>query len=67
MVGLPSRSDRRDGMVLQAALSGIEIEFIDGVYGQDVPDKVIPLEKGAERPKNATIGSWRAHMNAIRE
>lgn len=67
VVGLPSRSDRRDTMVLQAALSDIQIEFIDGVMGKDVPNKAIPMERGKERQLNATIGSWRAHMNAIRE
>jgi hypothetical protein len=54
-------------MVLQAALSDIQIEFIDGIVGSEVPDKAIPAEKGKGRQANATIGSWRAHMNAIRE
>ncbi|KAK3302648.1 glycosyltransferase family 25 protein [Chaetomium strumarium] len=67
VVGLPSRTDRRDGMVLQAALSNMSIEFIDGVVGSEVPDKAIPKAKGRERLKDASIGSWRAHMNAIRE
>ncbi|KAK4155737.1 glycosyltransferase [Chaetomidium leptoderma] len=67
VVGLPSRTDRRDGMVLQAALSHMDIEFIDGVAGKDIPDKAIPMAKGKERLKDASIGSWRAHMNAIRE
>ncbi|KAK4238965.1 glycosyltransferase [Achaetomium macrosporum] len=67
VVGLPSRTDRRDGMVLQAALSNMEIEFVDGVMGSEVPDKAIPMAKGRERLKDASIGSWRAHMNAIRE
>lgn len=67
VVGLPSRTDRRDGMVLQAALSNMDIEFIDGVAGADVPDKAIPMNKGQKRLRDASIGSWRAHMNAIRE
>ncbi|KAK1772469.1 Procollagen galactosyltransferase 1 [Phialemonium atrogriseum] len=67
VVGLPSRSDRRDGMLLQAALSNIEIEFIDGVLGRDVPNKAIPTSPDHERLKDPTIGSWRAHMNAIQE
>jgi hypothetical protein len=54
-------------MVLQAALSNMEIEFIDGVAGADVPDKAVPMAKDKERLKDASIGSWRAHMNAIRE
>ena len=67
VVGLPARTDRRDGMVLQAALSNMEIEFIDGVAGGEVPDKAIPMNKGQKRLKDASIGSWRAHMNAIQE
>ncbi|KAK3295370.1 glycosyltransferase family 25 protein, partial [Chaetomium fimeti] len=67
VVGLPSRTDRRDGMVLQASLSNMDIEFIDGVAGADVPDKAIPMAKDKGRLKDAPIGSWRAHMNAIRE
>lgn len=53
-------------MVLQAALSNMEIEFIDGVSGKEVPDSAIPMAKDQERLKDASIGSWRAHMNAIR-
>jgi hypothetical protein len=55
-------------MVLQAALSGIQIEFIDGVMGKDVPDKALPKSSpDYQRPPDPVIGSWRAHMNAVRE
>jgi hypothetical protein len=55
-------------MVLQAALSDIEIEFIDGVLGKDVPDKALPKSSpDSQRIPDASIGSWRAHMNAVRE
>ncbi len=55
-------------MVLQAALSDIQIEFIDGVQGKDVPDKAVPKTlPDSKRPSEANIGSWRAHMNAARE
>lgn len=67
VVGLPSRSDRRDGMVLQAALSDMQIEFIDGVNAKDVPDKAIPSSPDHERLPDGPIGCWRAHMNAARE
>lgn len=67
MVGLPTRTDRRDGMVLQAGISDVEIEFIDGVTGDSVPDKAIPPSRDHGRPATATLGSWRAHMNAIQE
>jgi GR25 family glycosyltransferase involved in LPS biosynthesis len=64
---LPTRSDRRDGTVLAAALSNIDIEFIDGVYGDKVPDKAIPNTDGQSRLPDPSIGSWRGHMNAIQE
>ena len=54
-------------MVLGAALSNLEIEFIDGVLGNTVVDKAVPLNPGQERLPNALVGSWRAHMNAIQE
>lgn len=66
MISLPSRTDRRDGMVLAAAVSNIRLEFVDGVNGADIPDKSIPsLSSG--RLKDADVGAWRGHMNAIQE
>lgn len=52
-------------MVLAAAVSNIDVEFIDGVDGVSVPDKALPPGLGRYAMSNATIGSWRAHMNAI--
>jgi hypothetical protein len=55
-------------MLLQAALSHVDIEFIDGVLGQDVSEKAIPkTHKDQEKLSLPIIGSWRAHMNAIHE
>lgn len=54
-------------MVLQARVSDIEIEFIDGVKGDNIPDNAIPASRDHGRPPPATLGSWRAHMNAIQE
>ena len=54
-------------MVLAAALSDIDIEFVDGVLGQDVPDKAVPMSPSHSRLQDPSIGSWRAHINAIQE
>lgn len=54
-------------MVLAAALSDIDIEFVDGVPGQDVPDKAIPTSSNHGRLNDGDIGCWRAHINAIHE
>ncbi|KYK55025.1 hypothetical protein DCS_06986 [Drechmeria coniospora] len=67
VVGLPSRSDRRDGMALTAALSDVQIEFMDGVLGSNVNIKAVPKHKTLDHIKDAELGSWRGHINAIRE
>jgi hypothetical protein len=68
VVNLPERTDRRDGMVLAGALSEIQLGFIDALRGEEVLDKALPpLREGTQRMANANVGSWRGHMNAIRE
>lgn len=67
MVSLPSRTNRRDEMALQAALSNLIFFFIDGVLGQDVPDSAIRTTKEHGRMADPSVGSWRGHMNAIQE
>ena len=54
-------------MVLSAALSDIQVEFVDGVIGKDVVDKAIPVKPGHNRMPDPVIGCWRAHMDAIEE
>src|SRR6266496_4274023 len=52
-------------MILMAALSGIQVTFSDGVFGQDVQDKALPPDTPPSFTQSAK-GSWRAHMNAIK-
>lgn len=66
VVGLPSRTDKRDAMALASSLTGFDIEWIDGVRGQDIPDKAVPFGVDRARLMETNLGSWRAHMNAIR-
>ncbi|CZR57570.1 uncharacterized protein PAC_07459 [Phialocephala subalpina] len=65
-VGLPERSDKRDALALISSLTGFKVDWIDGVKGQSVPDKVLPY--GVDRVKlwENNLGSWRGHMNAVR-
>ncbi|QSZ35916.1 hypothetical protein DSL72_007038 [Monilinia vaccinii-corymbosi] len=63
VVGLPERSDRRDAMVLSASLTGFQVEFMDGVRGDQVSDKARPPGLTL---KDGAMGSWRGHMNVIR-
>ncbi|EQL02361.1 glycosyltransferase family 25 protein [Ophiocordyceps sinensis CO18] len=65
VVGLPSRTDRRDGMALQAALSNLEIDFVDGVKDSNVAEKAIPKAENVEHVRGPSLGSWRGHLNAI--
>ncbi|KAG5973923.1 hypothetical protein E4U55_000181 [Claviceps digitariae] len=67
VVGLPSRSDRRDGMTLAAALSEISIKFVNGVKGEEVNEKAVPVPENGQHLEGASLGSWRGHMNAIQE
>lgn len=66
-MGLPSRTDRRDGMVLQAALSDLSIEFIDGPIGDNISTKAIPVGEDRKHLEGGALGCWRGHINALQE
>jgi hypothetical protein len=66
-INLPARTDRRDGLSLVSSLAGIQLDWVDGVDGRDVPDKALPYPASRQAVSNANIGSWRAHMNALKE
>ncbi|KAK8064953.1 hypothetical protein PG994_007591 [Apiospora phragmitis] len=66
VIGLPERTDKRDAMTLTSSLTGFNLEFIDGVKGEAVPDKAIPFGKNRDNLPNTYLGSWRSHMNAVR-
>lgn len=66
VIGLPERTDKRDAMVLTSSLTGFNLDFIDGVKGESVPDKAFPFGRNREDLPNAYLGSWRSHMNAVR-
>ena len=42
-VNLPSRTDRRDVLILKAAHTGIDIQWINGAKGEDLSQKGILL------------------------
>ncbi|KAK0107389.1 hypothetical protein ONS95_004081 [Cadophora gregata] len=64
-ISLPSRTDRQDALTLMSALSGINIEVVPGIRGEDVREKTIPKDpKSVMKPGFA--GSWRAHLNTIK-
>src|SRR2546423_3110889 len=65
-INLPERTDHRDGLILASAVSGISIEFIDGVHGESISTKALPAGHD-ESLDLSRIGSWRAHISAISE
>jgi len=68
ILNLPSRPDKRDAFVLTASISGFKVEIIDGVDGATVPDKALPFDATKMGDaRNRGIGSWRAHINALRK
>ncbi|KAK5069282.1 hypothetical protein LTR64_008423 [Lithohypha guttulata] len=63
-INLRERTDHRDGLVLQTAVSDIKVDFINGVSRSSIQSKVLPTgHRHDEVPP--WIGTWRAHMNAI--
>jgi hypothetical protein len=64
---MPSGTDRRDGLTLQAALSSMEIEFIDSSDSKDIPDTALPTMDGHDRLPSPVTGSWRGHVHALQE
>ncbi|KAI1873785.1 uncharacterized protein JN550_003054 [Neoarthrinium moseri] len=66
VVGLPERSDKRDALALTSALTGFQVEFVDGVKGESVPDKAVPFKADRQSLWENNLGSWRGHMNAVR-
>jgi len=63
VVSLASRTDKRDAITLASSLTGFDVEWIDGIDGNNVPKKSIP---SIFNPGTASkvIGCWRAHMNS---
>jgi hypothetical protein len=62
----PWRTDRKDALALAASYTGITLDWIDGVDGDSIGETAYP--PGNHRTiSKGNRGSWRAHMNAIRE
>lgn len=61
---MPARTDHRDAISLAAHFTDIKVEFISGIAHVD--DKALPPALPETNLKPGEIGSWRAHMNAIR-
>ncbi|KAF2020548.1 glycosyltransferase family 25 protein [Aaosphaeria arxii CBS 175.79] len=65
-INAPWRTDRKDSISLAASYSGISLDWIDGVRAEDILLKAYPPGNHQDMSEG-NRGSWRAHMNAIRE
>ncbi|RDA89802.1 hypothetical protein CP533_4659 [Ophiocordyceps camponoti-saundersi (nom. inval.)] len=65
-IGLPERSDKRDALHLMAALSGFDIDWVDGVKPSEISNKALPFGIDLKSVQDNFLGGWRGHMNAIR-
>jgi hypothetical protein len=67
-LGLPARTDRRDGLDLAATLTNLTLTWRDGVNGTTMHEKAKPPpHNDGSKILDAAIGSWRGHMNMMRE
>jgi len=65
VINLAEEPDHRDSLALAGAVSDIHFDWIAGVKGDDVPLASLPPGPVKDFSKSG-IGSWRAHINAIR-
>ncbi|KAL4961704.1 uncharacterized protein BDV14DRAFT_210965 [Aspergillus stella-maris] len=64
-INLPSRHDKRDNMVLGAALNGFQVEVVDAVTPDEINPKTYPYNwKFEHRP--AEYAARRSHLNVMR-
>lgn len=63
VINLPSRRDKRDAMSLAAALTGLQLEYIDGAV--DVEAKTLPPGGADSGRTPGELGNWRAHMDCL--
>jgi hypothetical protein len=42
VLALKERYDKRDAMILSSSLTGFDVEFIDGIRGEDIAPKALP-------------------------
>ena len=66
VLNLPERGDKRDALSLAGSLTDISFDYVDGVRGEAVVNKSLPHGQEERKFPEPMLGSWRAHMNAIR-
>lgn len=67
VINAPWRTDRKDSISLAASHSGMSVNFVDGVDAEKIHEKAYPPGRAERGLSKGLKGSWRAHMNALRE
>lgn len=66
VINLPSRRDKRHGMLLASKVTGFDIEVINGVDPSTISNTSLPAKYTSERPlKAGALGCWAAHMDFL--
>ncbi|KAK4946820.1 hypothetical protein LTR10_014323 [Elasticomyces elasticus] len=58
VISLPSRSDKRESISVQASLTDFDVNFVAGVKDADIDGQTMQGEANV-------LGCWRAHMNVL--
>ncbi|CAL5874770.1 uncharacterized protein PFLUO_LOCUS9072 [Penicillium psychrofluorescens] len=66
-IGFEDRMDKRDAMTIGASLSGMKLEWIEGVRWKDINEKAYPAGWDKRRNNPAELGAWRAHLNVLQK
>ena len=62
-LNLPHRTDRNDAMMLQAYISGIDLQYFPGVYEDDIKEVGLPPSSKKTKSKMRVVACYRAHAN----
>lgn len=65
VINLPSRTDYHDALSIAGATTGIKLDWIDAVKGEDVDERVLPPGGVETNLVAGKRGCWRSHMDAL--
>ncbi|KAF2099445.1 hypothetical protein NA57DRAFT_55413 [Rhizodiscina lignyota] len=65
VINLPSRTDYHDALTLAAAGTGLKLDWIDAVKGEDVDERVLPPGGIQTNLVAGKRGCWRSHLDAL--
>ncbi|KIW21346.1 hypothetical protein PV08_01926 [Exophiala spinifera] len=64
VVSLAERTDKQDAISMQARMTNISFDFIEGAVGSQVSQKAQPHTMNRTVPE---VGCWRSHLNAMQQ